>query len=388
MKLKFPMQCLLLIAFLFQIGYGTLRAGIVLEAREFSNWEFEVVSFYNQTNSTAFLLDGDPDQITVATSSLGGPFATYVLLRDSGPSGISGAPVSIDPGSVGGISEINFSIDYFNNVSFGNGQAINLMVVQGGNAYLAGATFSGASGGGTVSRTVTESSFSRLKDPSETAGNNDWFAHGENPDFSENGQPFRVGFGIGESSSFQTSSPTNPIAVSYDNFRAVLEHELGSSQFDPILPGYTTDDGAYVFENIPSGQWYDPPVSDFHFQTLDNSKFTSILDLPTGFDDLFDVFVGDTLLGSFGPGDTVDFGGGVSAFSIRGINPLVDSEDPAAFPIKLDFDRDLVSFKMSPILQGSAVPEPATLNFLVAGMIFLTVNRRRHSLNVDGPLRN
>ena len=98
------------------------------------------------------------------------------------------------------------------------------------------------------------------------------------------------------------------------------------------------------------------------------SLFTNILDFPTGFDDTFEIFAGGSLLGSFGPGDSVDFtsfaGGGVSEFLVRGINPLVDVENPAGFPLQLAYNTPTADFVMtadsSPTSSG-VVPENAAL---------------------------
>ena len=55
----------------------------------------------------------------------------------------------------------------------------------------------------------------------------------------------------------------------------------------------------------------------------------------------------------------------VDFFTITGINPLVDGEDPLAFPTYLDFDVATVSFTMTPI------PEPSTL--VLAGLCLLNL---------------
>ena len=106
-----------------------------------------------------------------------------------------------------------------------------------------------------------------------------------------------------------------------------------------------------------------------------DSLFTEILDFPLGIDadDLFTVTVGNTVLGQFGPGDSVNFtellGSGVSSFRITGIDPLVDSSDPVAFPLKLDFNTATASFEMH-ALTAAAAPEPST--FIGLGTLALT----------------
>jgi hypothetical protein len=53
-------------------------------------------------------------------------------------------------------------------------------------------------------------------------------------------------------------------------------------------------------------------------------------------------------------GGSHTFGDGIQAFSVTGINLLVDSSDPLAFPTFLLFDQTTVSFTMTPI------PEPSS----------------------------
>jgi hypothetical protein len=133
--------------------------------------------------------------------------------------------------------------------------------------------------------------------------------------------------------------------------------EPGSSQGLPILPGGIA--AGWSFNSAPNGAWVDPPsASGYSFATTDGSLFNYILDFPTGFADRFTVSVGETTVGDFGPGDEVDFltllGHGVPSFTISGINPSVDPQDPLAFPVRLGFDRAFAGFTMTP------VPEPST----------------------------
>jgi len=148
----------------------------------------------------------------------------------------------------------------------------------------------------------------------------------------------------------------------------------GSTQENPILPDLINDQ-TWVFTNVPTGQWVDPPMaSGFEYTMTSNSLFTSILDFPNGIDsdNLFEVLVAGMSLGQFGPGQTVDFtsysGGGVSGFTIAGINPAVDGGDPTAFPLKLAFNTPTASFTMQPIQASGAqpVPEPASMLGIMA----------------------
>lgn len=145
----------------------------------------------------------------------------------------------------------------------------------------------------------------------------------------------------------------------------------GESEGDPILP---TDpplpDGGFVFTQAPSGYWIDPPLATgFDFATTDGSKITAILDLPTGFASPFNVLTGGNLVGQFGPGQIVSFGTGVSSFSITGIDPGVELNNPNVFPIRLEFDRPTASLTMTPIEIISTVPEPASLTVWGLGLV-------------------
>ncbi len=150
---------------------------------------------------------------------------------------------------------------------------------------------------------------------------------------------------------------------------------LGFLQSDPILPDTGPPPLGVDFEfiDVGSDQWFDPPLTDaYTYEMTGSSLFTDILDFPTGFNNSFNVSVGGTGLGIFGPGQSVDFvsllGNGVSQFTLSGIDPLVDTEDPAAFPLKLSFDTATASFTMS---SASAVPLPATLWLFTSGLIGL-----------------
>lgn len=114
----------------------------------------------------------------------------------------------------------------------------------------------------------------------------------------------------------------------------------------------------FEFCAVPSLVWVDPPTGlGYEYEMTSDSLFTHILDFPTGFGAPFSVLVnGVALPGSFGPGDSVDFGAGVEKFVITGIAPGVDASDPAVFPIKLAFNTPTASFRMRP-LTCKAAPE-------------------------------
>ncbi|MBX9789130.1 MAG: PEP-CTERM sorting domain-containing protein [Pirellulales bacterium] len=118
---------------------------------------------------------------------------------------------------------------------------------------------------------------------------------------------------------------------------------------------------------MPTGNWFDPPTaSGYSYQMTEGSLFTQILDLPSGFNQPFTVSANGEVLGTFGPGQSVDFtklpGGGVSDFTITGIDPGTDPNDPQAFPIKLAFNTPTASFTMQAV-----VPEPSTLLLATLG---------------------
>lgn len=158
----------------------------------------------------------------------------------------------------------------------------------------------------------------------------------------------------------------------------------GSSQSNPILPAITPVPGdPWIFDG-PSGNWFDPPVtSAFDFEMLGDSLFTSIAELPSGFDGPFTVSVGGIVLGSFLGGSSVVFadfenelgnllidGQGVLSFRISDIDPTVDLEDPTAFPVKLGFSTLYASFSMTPI------PEPSSFLLAATCVLFLPVVAR------------
>lgn len=167
-------------------------------------------------------------------------------------------------------------------------------------------------------------------------------------------------------------------------FRA--DPEAGESQSNPLMP-QIIESNVQKFENVQRRQWYDPPAAyGFRYQMTSDSLFTSILNFPTGFKNPFTVSVGDRILGEFLPGDAVDFvsllGTGVSEFTIAGITPFVDGDNPKAFPIQLDFNTETASFNMQ-ALQSEKVPEPsAVLSLLAIGAGVALKRKRKNRLAV------
>ena len=135
--------------------------------------------------------------------------------------------------------------------------------------------------------------------------------------------------------------------------------EPGTSQDNPILPS-NPGGSPFLFENALPDKWFDPPfVPSFTYTAQPGTLFSQILDFPTGFSDPFTVAVQGSTLGQFGPGESVSFAGfpsgGVSEFTVSGIDPLVDAEDPRGFPLQIGFTTSTGSFIMT------AVPEPGGL---------------------------
>ncbi|WP_008310787.1 hypothetical protein [Leptolyngbya sp. PCC 6406] len=149
----------------------------------------------------------------------------------------------------------------------------------------------------------------------------------------------------------------------------------GATQDNPFMPDRQIDN-TWFFDDAPIRGWFDPPMTPgFRYTVTSGPLFSAILDFPMGIDDddLFTVTVGDQVLGQFGPGQQVDFvaifGTGIQEFILSDINPLVDSSDPTAFPLKLRFEGAGSSFTMTP-LAATSVPEPSVwLGLIVFGVV-------------------
>jgi hypothetical protein len=175
----------------------------------------------------------------------------------------------------------------------------------------------------------------------------------------------------------------------------LLANEPGSSQQNPIMPNVTLPN-RWDFTDVPRRTWSDPPTAyGFRYEMTSDSVFTQILDFPTGFTKPFTVLVKDVILGKFTVGNSVNFsdystllgnlliGNGVKEFSVTGLN--VDPSNPAAFPIKLDFNTDTANFNMHAIVneEAEAVPEPSVMLGLFTSGSFLAgvVRKRKQKLS-------
>ena len=125
--------------------------------------------------------------------------------------------------------------------------------------------------------------------------------------------------GIGNPSYAAGSADWSGVATL--NFTTPFTTAPGFDQTDPILPelpdpgdgggssGGSGDGGKWIFQIVDAGGgWYDPPItSGYLFETTDGGQFTDILNFPSGFDGGFTVIVDEQVVGTFGPGEPVNF---------------------------------------------------------------------------------
>jgi hypothetical protein len=113
--------------------------------------------------------------------------------------------------------------------------------------------------------------------------------------------------------------------------------------------------GGWQFNAAPSGKYFDPAVAfGFRYTMTGPAKFTHIQDFPVGLSDAFTVSTADGVLGTFAPGQSVDFttlaGGGVSSFTVSGITPHADADPAVGFPLQLTFDNPTADFFATPLV--------------------------------------
>jgi hypothetical protein len=185
--------------------------------------------------------------------------------------------------------------------------------------------------------------------------------------------------------------PLRPCPDGAPKCDSFIPREPGSSQQNPIMPD-VTQPGFWSFFNVPTDRYIDPPTAyGFRYEMTSDSLFTQILDFPTGFNTPFTLLVKDILLGEFTVGNSVNFsnynsllgnllvgGVGVKEFSVTGLN--VDPTNPAAFPIKLEFNTPKANLNMHAMLNEEAelVPEPSVmLGLFASGSFLVGVVRKR-----------
>ena len=146
----------------------------------------------------------------------------------------------------------------------------------------------------------------------------------------------------------------------------------GTTQGNPVLPGSGAN-GFWRFFDVASGQFMDPPwASGFDYKITGDGPLFTMLGLPIGYGDSFDVVVNNvTVASGLAGGSSYTFSGpGVSEFSVLGISPAVDAAYSDAFPLYLEFSTPTASFEMT------AIPEPATMALLALGGL-VVIRRRR-----------
>jgi hypothetical protein len=146
---------------------------------------------------------------------------------------------------------------------------------------------------------------------------------------------------------------------------------VGGSQNNPVLPA-PSPNGFFRFFNVATGQWFDPPLTfGYDYQMTSGSLFTSV-GLPVGLGNSFTVTSSEGVVSGLQGGAVHTFSSGVSGFQITGINPLVDGNQPDAFPVFLTFNTPTASFDM----QALNVPEPAALGLVFVGALVCAGRRR------------
>ena len=166
---------------------------------------------------------------------------------------------------------------------------------------------------------------------------------------------------------FQLDTPTTYALTGRTNNVSFADEGTGpgSSQLNPAAPT-TSASHQWGFTGGTSGQYFGPPAAyglRYAMTGVGASKFTAIQDFPVGFSDAFTVSVGDRVLGTFAPGQKVDFtaltGGGVSAFTLTGITPQADPDPALGFPLRLAFDTATADFGVTALGQ---LPGDATFD--------------------------
>jgi len=127
--------------------------------------------------------------------------------------------------------------------------------------------------------------------------------------------------------------------------------------------GSWSDETVIDMDDWGSGESGEPPCAyGFHYEINNlsgSARFTHILGFPENYEGPFDIYINPDddgtngeFLGSYCPGDVVNFGEGVESFTIAGITPLVDAEyieSEAIFAIQLLFNFPSASVTVEPM---------------------------------------
>lgn len=159
----------------------------------------------------------------------------------------------------------------------------------------------------------------------------------------------------------------------------------GSSPEAPLLPSEISDNGAFVFEFVPTPQvpvFIDPDFAigyDYSLTAPGNSITSVVFPVLAGDADGYEIYeLGNVsasgLLGTVLGGQTFVFVDGVTGFSLRGIDPaaMLDPSNPTAFVTGLTF----ATAAPVSISQMAVVPEPGTWALMAGGLLGLQVCAR------------
>jgi len=193
-----------------------------------------------------------------------------------------------------------------------------------------------------------------------------------------------------------SGSGSSGLSGSQFAFFSLRSDEPGSTMSTPLLPDSVgTPIGGtvpvFTFDLVPSGSWVDPPIVEgFEYAITNPGELFTKVGMPTG--SAFANLTIETGGITYGPYDNSSAsqyftfpGGGVSAFKILGINPLLDPTDPNfsnAFPTYLEFNVPSASFTMTPLTipSSSPIPEPGTFGLALAALVAIGGIRRRLSM--------
>jgi hypothetical protein len=165
------------------------------------------------------------------------------------------------------------------------------------------------------------------------------------------------------------------------DFAGFVPWITGLTSDDPVMPT-VNQDGSFLFTNLQSGLWYDPPMVDGFDISLSGGATFQKVTTPLGFDNLELVVGGVTVDSDLDGGESHTFAAGVTGFIIRGIDPDLDQADPGfgnAFPLQLSFNNPSGSTMTWDPIVSAPIPEPSTWAMLLGGLGLLTVAARRRA---------